>query len=299
MHIVSDKNEILNSEVSLQEIDGTFGLVMESRGGAKGKSNERNTDYFPALDTILRRLQSAGIEFVNFQLVSANALKVWSAQERAIEIDGARDIRLQGVDLKSLRRKLSRAQQEKKLNSESIGGNPTKRILISANLDKEQWEAVATGGIESVLPITETDIDSKASTESFSPADAKDAKEKVTRAISLRRGQPKFRKSLLEAYDGKCAISGTPYPPLLEAAHIFPYQGVKTNHVTNGILLRADFHTLFDLGLIGISQDYKVVVSSSLKGTDYERYNGTRLNLPRDEAKHPSLDALKSRLLPN
>lgn len=56
MNVISDKNEILNSSVSIQEIDGSFGLVMESRGGAKGKSNERNTDYSIALDTILKRL---------------------------------------------------------------------------------------------------------------------------------------------------------------------------------------------------------------------------------------------------
>jgi 5-methylcytosine-specific restriction protein A len=38
----------------------------------------------------------------------------------------------------------------------------------------------------------------------------------------------------------------------VEAAHIVPFQGVKTNNITNGILLRSDFHILFDLGLIGI-----------------------------------------------
>jgi 5-methylcytosine-specific restriction protein A len=42
-------------------------------------------------------------------------------------------------------------------------------------------------------------------------------------------------------YNEKCAISATNLPPVLEAAHIVPYQGVETNHITNGILLRSDF----------------------------------------------------------
>jgi 5-methylcytosine-specific restriction protein A len=41
----------------------------------------------------------------------------------------------------------------------------------------------------------------------------------------------------LKIYNEKCAISATNLPPVLEAAHIVPYQGVETNNITNGILL--------------------------------------------------------------
>ena len=54
----------------------------------------------------------------------------------------------------------------------------------------------------------------------------------------------------------------------------------NTNHVTNGILLRADIHTLFDLGLIGINQKYEVVVASSLQEADYDGYYGKIIRLP-------------------
>jgi HNH endonuclease len=33
---------------------------------------------------------------------------------------------------------------------------------------------------------------------------------------------------------------------ILEAAHISPYRGEEDNHPENGLLLRADLHTLFD-----------------------------------------------------
>jgi putative restriction endonuclease len=36
--------------------------------------------------------------------------------------------------------------------------------------------------------------------------------------------------------------------------------------VCNGLLLRADMHVLFDLGLVTISGDHRVVVSERLKG---------------------------------
>jgi putative restriction endonuclease len=46
-------------------------------------------------------------------------------------------------------------------------------------------------------------------------------------------------------------------PAALEAAHIKPYIGEATNHITNGWLLRSDLHTLFDRHLIGVSDNYK------------------------------------------
>jgi hypothetical protein len=42
---------------------------------------------------------------------------------------------------------------------------------------------------------------------------------------------------------------------VLEAAHIKPYRGEQDNHPENGLLLRSDIHTLFDLDLLGIDPD--------------------------------------------
>lgn len=72
------------------------------------------------------------------------------------------------------------------------------------------------------------------------------------REIKQRKGQAKFRQALLEAFNHKCAITGCDIIEILEAAHINPARGIKDNHVSNGLLLRADIHTLFDLQLLGI-----------------------------------------------
>ncbi len=95
-------------------------------------------------------------------------------------------------------------------------------------------------------------IEEKVESESyFDPETLSDAREKTFRAIALRKGQRKFRSSLLEAYK-QCIITGCDVEQTLEAAHIHPYKGEETNKIWNGLLLRADIHNLFDLYLLTI-----------------------------------------------
>jgi len=126
----------------------------------------------------------------------------------------------------------------------------------------------------------------------FNPENLIDARKRINTAIVQRQGQSKFRSELLKAYGGKCAITDCDAEAALEAAHIFPYLGTDTNHVTNGLLFRADIHTLFDLYLISIDPDTnKIVVSSSLLNTCYKELNGKPLKSPKDYAS-PSPEAL-------
>jgi HNH endonuclease len=128
----------------------------------------------------------------------------------------------------------------------------------------------------------------------FNPENLTDARERTNRAIVQRRGQPRFRSELLKAYGGQCAITDCDAESALEAAHIFPYRGTDTNHVKNGLLLRADIHTLFDLNLISIDPNTsKVIISSSLLNTCYKELNGKPLKSPKDYAS-PSPEAIAS-----
>ncbi|MEI9912276.1 MAG: HNH endonuclease signature motif containing protein [Bacteroidota bacterium] len=74
----------------------------------------------------------------------------------------------------------------------------------------------------------------------------------IQRQLKERRGQKQFRDAIIKRYGSKCMVTGCKIPDILEAAHINPYKGEKDNHPANGLLLRADIHTLFDLDLIGI-----------------------------------------------
>ena len=128
----------------------------------------------------------------------------------------------------------------------------------------------------------------------FSPSDVTDARRKTMAAIVQRRGQRAFREALMRAYGGRCAITGCTIREILEAAHIYPYRGDATNHVTNGLLLRSDLHTLFDCGLIAIDEaEFKVLIADALGGSEYERYRGSCLRLPDDRSSRPSEDALR------
>lgn len=128
--------------------------------------------------------------------------------------------------------------------------------------------------------------------EEWDPKDIKTARETVLRSITLRRGQPEFRRELRVAYGDKCAVTGTAAPEVLEAAHIIPYKGTGTNVINNGILLRSDWHTLFDLGYWTLSNDYRIIISDALEADDYTGYDKEKIRLPQLKNKHPSQAAV-------
>jgi hypothetical protein len=129
--------------------------------------------------------------------------------------------------------------------------------------------------------------------EGFDPTDTEDARERILTAIVRRRGQPQFRDALLRAYGRRCAATDYDAVDALEAAHILPYRGEHTNHVSNGLLLRADVHTLFDLGLIVVDAPTMTIeVAPSLIGTQYAGLAGRPLRLPPDPSQRPSAQAL-------
>jgi hypothetical protein len=130
--------------------------------------------------------------------------------------------------------------------------------------------------------------------EDFDPGSVEDGRRRVIVSILQRQGQRDFRRKLLQAYGGQCAMTRCKTEWVLEAAHITPYRGIRTNAISNGLLLRADIHTLFDLGLISIEpKRMKIRVSSRVSDSPYLALDGTNPALPRREAAWPSRLALK------
>jgi predicted restriction endonuclease len=106
-----------------------------------------------------------------------------------------------------------------------------------------------------------------------------------------------WREDLLKAYDSKCAITGWDAQEALEAAHIIPYSETENNHLSNGLLLRADLHTLFDLNLISIDphtdpDERKVRIAPSLRNTEYRKLEGISLRQPNNQAYLPKKEFL-------
>lgn len=120
-----------------------------------------------------------------------------------------------------------------------------------------------------------------------------DARQRVLANVVRREGQPAFRCALLDAYGGACAITGCAVEVLLEAAHIMPYRGKHTNHVSNGLLLRADLHKLFDLHLFRIDPRSRTVhLSPDLRRSEYAKLDGAILRATADPAHAAQREAL-------
>ena len=62
----------------------------------------------------------------------------------------------------------------------------------------------------------------------FDPATEEEGRRKIWATIAVRQGQQAFRRSLLDAYEETCAITGETVCDVLEAAHIRPYNGPVT-----------------------------------------------------------------------
>ncbi len=130
--------------------------------------------------------------------------------------------------------------------------------------------------------------------EQFEPAGQADARNRVLREVVRRQGQAQFRAKLIVAYDGRCAITGCSQLVTLEAAHITPYLGPDTNLPSNGLLLRADIHTLWDLGLIAVNPVSMVVsISPSVHDREYIGFEGFPVFEPTDISSRASKAALR------
>jgi hypothetical protein len=156
------------------------------------------------------------------------------------------------------------------------------RVTDPAGRDRLAALFTATSGLSAAEAVL------AAEAERAAIASDEDARRFVERAIVARQGQPEFRESLIIAWDGRCAITGCDAQPALEAAHVRPYLGTHTNTLGNGLLLRADVHTLFDRLLITIDPNtWTVRLASELQRTSYRYLDGVAVSVPgqvpRDE----------------
>jgi hypothetical protein len=150
----------------------------------------------------------------------------------------------------------------------------------SSRVYEKQWKA-----LQEVIPIDPNEFlrkkgEEEANAGAFDPENTEDARERTLTSIVLRRGQPAFRKKLLRLCKGRCLVTGCDVEQALEAAHILPYKGEHTNHPSNGLLLRADLHTLFDLHLVAVdTKNMSLLLAPALKKTSYSDLEGKRLNV--------------------
>ena len=88
--------------------------------------------------------------------------------------------------------------------------------------------------------------------------------------INSRIGQGKFRKRILDKYDGICIVSRINDSRLLVASHVKPWS-ISDNEdrlsSENGLLLNSLYDKMFDLGLMTFTEKGEILVSKELNPT--------------------------------
>lgn len=107
-----------------------------------------------------------------------------------------------------------------------------------------------------------------------------------------RPGQAAFRRSLLRAYDQRCAVTGCTALDALEAAHVQPFKSRGCDQLSNGVLLRADLHRLFDAGRIAVDPHSLTVKVGLEIRPDYASIDDAAIATPKGG---PSPDQFRPR----
>lgn len=86
-----------------------------------------------------------------------------------------------------------------------------------------------------------------------------------------RRRSPAFRREVLMAYEYQCAFCGYDgalgrVSAGLDAAHVKWWAIGGPDAVDNGVCLCSLHHKLFDLGVLGVTEDWRIAVSGNFVG---------------------------------
>jgi predicted restriction endonuclease len=226
-------------------------------------------------------------ERIRFRLLSSDRKMSLKRSRLALVIKDFEEIRNSGNLERAVREVLKKSGHSDSTNEPYLYG------LAQEFLRRQS--ASGTTAVEEPMsqPLTLDKARKKALEEgAFDPRSEDDARGRALALIVRRRGQPAFRRKLLKAYKSRCAISRCDCPDALEAAHIRQYKGRHTNHIKNGILLRSDIHTLFDLGKIRILSNYKVDICDDLQSTVYKEFHDRLLVLPEEKKDWPDCSGL-------
>lgn len=115
-----------------------------------------------------------------------------------------------------------------------------------------------------------------------------------TTSVKVRRGQQYFRQAVLNAYQGRCALTGLAIRDLLVASHIIPWNTAEQHRLDpqNGIALNALHDKAFDRGLITFDTELRLVCASSLRdhfadatvAQHFQAFEGKPLTFPAEAA---------------
>lgn len=99
------------------------------------------------------------------------------------------------------------------------------------------------------------------------------ARERISQLVSRPVRDRAFRKTVLDAYDSRCALTGLKLingggRAEVEAAHIRSVAAHGPDSVANGLALSGTVHWMFDRGLVSLEDDLRILVSRHVNDHD-------------------------------
>jgi len=156
--------------------------------------------------------------------------------------------------------------------------------------DKEIWEEMNTDWSKFSIEIEETISrlvqrnptiieDPFTDEDDEIPTDTDFTGKEKTVETKARVGQRSFRSAVLSAYNNQCCMSGLSVQKLLIASHIVPWKDDPKIrlHPRNGLPLSMIHDKAFDLGMITVTNDLKILVSKKYHSKDDEFFNSSLL----------------------
>lgn len=172
----------------------------------------------------------------------------------------------------------------------------------ASNFDREMW-AEYHGNLNELAPESEALLAELVTGDPEAPVEVQpDGKvlrvpqgpTEGTASVKVRRGQRYFRQAVINAYNGRCGITGLAVRDLLVASHIIPWNAAEEHRLDpqNGIALNALHDKAFDRGLITFDTEMRLVCAPSLRdhyasaaiAQNFKTYEGQPLSLPKEAA---------------
>ncbi|MEP9358953.1 HNH endonuclease [Sphingomonas sp. KR3-1] len=105
------------------------------------------------------------------------------------------------------------------------------------------------------------------------PAFQFEDRERVRQLVSRPLRDRAFRRTVLDAYDARCALTGLKLingggRAEAEAAHIRPVEANGPDIVSNGLALSGTVHWMFDRGLLSLKDDLTILISRHVNDRD-------------------------------
>jgi len=129
-------------------------------------------------------------------------------------------------------------------------------------------------------------------------------RKKIIQTVSKLSRDSNFKKTVLNAYDNRCAVTRAQLR-LVDAAHILPVASQdSSDHVSNGLSLSPTIHRAYDNCLIYLDDQYNIQLNSQkvdqltscnlIAGlTDLVALVNRRIHLPGDENQWPNKDYIR------